>query len=192
MYHAIYFFHILLDYDNWAAIETILNYIAFPCGGEYKIADYEQIPCKDSEKVRKDFEFLFSSVVELFKIKLSNNETYQSPLFDNERKNLGYWSNKKALKKFARLLHEGVISKESLQDLAIENIAKIELSKIFDSFQTTSEAEFNCSESCQSEMQRLIMPVYIMLTDATGTLRRFGTFLSNFAEGRELISISIK
>ena len=75
--------------DNWAAIEAILNNVAFTCMGSWDddgLTSWgkEMPPCEATEKVRNDFQFLINSVVEIFKDKLGVNQTLYSPFFAKE------------------------------------------------------------------------------------------------------------
>ena len=69
--------------DNWAAIEAILNNVAFTCKENPRSWD-KVMPCEATENVRNDFQFLINSVVEIFKDKLGVNQTLYSPFFAKE------------------------------------------------------------------------------------------------------------
>ena len=71
--------------DNWAAIEAILNNVAFTCKENPRSWD-KVMPCEATEKVRNDFQFLINSVVEIFKDKLGVNQTLYSPFFAKDVK----------------------------------------------------------------------------------------------------------
>ena len=106
--------------DNWAAIEAILNNVAFTCD---EMSIY-YMPCEATEKVRNDFQFLIKSVVEIFKVKLQgDNQTLYSPLYAKELQEIS--EDKDFLSKVYQLLNEGKITKEEFDQLPIRGFSKI-------------------------------------------------------------------
>ena len=77
------------DPDNWAAIETILNNFEFSCGTDVHNTGSYTIPCNNTKEVREDFQFLIATVVEIYKIKFSDNKTMGSALIPTNEIKIG-------------------------------------------------------------------------------------------------------
>ena len=109
--------------DNWAAIEAILNNVAFTCKENPRSWD-KVMPCEATEKVRNDFQFLIKSVVEIFKTKvLGDKQTLNSPLYAKELQEIS--EDKEFLSKIFQLFNESKITKEEFDQLPIRGFSKI-------------------------------------------------------------------
>ena len=172
--------------DNWAILENILNFIAFECTYDPNdTADYRYwASCNETVKVRQDFEFLITSVIDFFK-KEWKRDVYKNSTIDEYRQVL------------LDLLNQG-ITIEALTSLPMNCFAKYwygfngdlpnDLVKQFQKNLTHPVSNID------DETQKLIKVVDSLITflklreypiiniraKEDGQYMRFGSFVSNF------------
>ena len=209
--------------DNWAVIEAILNNVAFTCGdneivnkeivnneiANNEIANSEivnnenpikkgsaeiPIPCEDIIEIRKDFEFLITAVVEIFKKKImTNNDT--SLLKDVKERCYDEVKSFNQSRLFiAELVEKEKLTEERIFNLVVENFSKIvEVNQILGSFlQNVSQPQAPLKNISSASKYQSITEITLLLLchvtfpkneSNTGhrQKRQFGAFLANFA-----------
>ena len=104
--------------DNWAFLESLLNFVDFHCYSP-KSAMKHSVDCKLTDPLRKDFKFLFKSIVDLFDKWLFQNGNLTTSLKFLRDKERGPHISK-LLQKAVETIQEGRMSLDDLKALSIE------------------------------------------------------------------------
>ena len=153
-----------------------------------------QVLCINLGKIMKHEQFWKS---DLYKIKFSDNKTMGSALFEDIRKELKYFKNHPHVKQIEKMIVEGNITKENLNDLAKDNFAKLDsfqqVIKSDETYEGYDDYKHDLISLCPESCLNLMLIIQMTLVGykktygprETGSLRRFGTFLANFADACE-------
>ena len=184
--------------DNWAFLETILNNAAFECSNE---------ECKETLQLRKDFDDLIKSVVNVFRGWLMNNAYKTTTVYDVLVNRT--WDDSSELKQSSivsdfehqilGLMENGIISQKEIYGLfATESFSTTNsiyselksLSKEIDSDYDyyspvfTQPDPFDCNTTkCQNNailLDKAIRFLYVVMN--IKPKQQFGSFLASFAQ----------
>ena len=185
--------------DNWAFLETILNNVAFECSDEHD-------ECKETIKLREDFDDVIKPVVKTFKDWLMNPTYKTTPIYDvlvnrtwhdsNSIDNaiITYYENQ-----ILRLMEDGIVLKKALYDListaqfAKTNTIQYELGNLsedinydyddFDIFSVFQTNRFTCNTTkCEHNAKLLDVAIrFLFIMQNIKPQLQFGSFLASFA-----------
>ena len=158
--------------DNWAFLETILNNVAFECGND---------ECKETFKIRKDFDNLIKSVVNSLKGWLMNPTYKTTPVYD-VLVNRPWESDPKL---------STIITYYENQILGLMENGKISKNAIF---QLISTKKFAKTNSIQSELESLSEDIdyYNYNSPVPPTIDTFHCNTSKCEENAKLLDQAIR
>ena len=109
-------------HDNWAFIESLLNFLHFNCEslkGQIDLGEY----CNGTDLMRHDFRYLFESIIDINKAWLFQNDNYNTLLNsfvnDTEISNKGE-KESKLLKRAIDVVSSGEMSMEELMNMPLQ------------------------------------------------------------------------
>ena len=183
--------------DQWAGIENILNFVALECTDYVDVifGEYGRYfpACNDTVKVRKDFEFLISSVIDYFEKELKDKYFAQGSNF----------STNVIINGLLELVNQGKITVEELSNLPLKYFSKefISLSGFYKdldkySQRNSSNAVENTNATDETKIQIKIVQElmdflakdFYMMSSVDGQNMRLGSFLAHFIHLKKFLS----
>ena len=184
--------------DQWAAIENILNFVAFECTDDVDIIFEEYgryFPaCNDTVKVRNDFQFVISLVIDYFKKELNEKYFVQGSNFS---------TNVHIMKDLLELVNQGKITEEELSNLPLKYFSKERISlggfyKDLDKYsQRNSSNDFETTNVTDEtkiqikiveELIHFLVKDFYMMSSVDGQNMRLGSFLAHFIHLKKFMS----